>query len=119
VVENGVRVDEYLWTDDPDIYAAGDCCSFPHPLYDGSRIRLEAWRNVRDQGNVVATNMLGGKDANATVPWFWSDQYDQTLQVAGLSDEGANMIERELEGAQLFFHLDANGRLVAASGIGA
>ena len=77
-VENGVRVDEYLRIDDPDIYAAGDCCSFPHPLYDGRRIRLEAWRNAQDQGNVVATNMLGGKDAYAAVPWFWSDQYDQT-----------------------------------------
>jgi 3-phenylpropionate/trans-cinnamate dioxygenase ferredoxin reductase component len=117
-VENGVRVDEYLRTDDSDIYAAGDCCSFPHPLYDGRRIRLEAWRNAQDQGNVVATNMLGGKDAYAAVPWFWSDQYDQTLQVAGLSDEGASMVERELVGAQLFFHLDADGRLVAASGIG-
>jgi 3-phenylpropionate/trans-cinnamate dioxygenase ferredoxin reductase subunit len=117
-VENGVRVDEYLRTDDPDIYAGGDCCSFPHPLYGGRRIRLEAWRNAQDQGNVAATNMLGGKDKYAAVPWFWSDQYDQTLQVAGLCDEGTRMVERELEGGRLFFHLDADGRLVAASGIG-
>jgi 3-phenylpropionate/trans-cinnamate dioxygenase ferredoxin reductase component len=62
--------------------------------------------------------MLGGKDKYAAVPWFWSDQYDQTLQVAGLCDEGTRMVERELEGGRLFFHLDADGRLVAASGIG-
>ncbi len=117
-VDNGVRVDERLRTDDPDVYAAGDCCSFPHPLYAGRRIRLEAWRNAQDQGNVAATNMLGGDEAYAAVPWFWSDQYDETLQVAGLSDEGVTTVERDLGAGRLFFHLATDGRIVAASGVG-
>lgn len=117
-VENGITVDGQLRTDDPDIYAAGDCCSFPHALYGGRRIRLEAWRNAQDQGSLAASNMLGGQDHYCAVPWSWSDQYDQTLQVAGLTDEGVSMVERELDEACLYFHLAANGRLVAVSAIG-
>ncbi len=116
--DNGVKVDAQLRTDDPDVYAAGDCCSFPHPLYGGRRIRLEAWRNAQDQGTFAAANMLGSEETFSAVPWFWSDQYDETLQVAGLSDEATVMIQRRLDGGSLFFHLDASGRLVAASGIG-
>ncbi len=59
-VENGIRCSETLMTSDPDIYAAGDCCSFPHPLFGGKRLRLEAWRNATDQANVATANMLGG-----------------------------------------------------------
>ena len=62
--------------------------------------------------------MLGGDAVHDAVPWFWSDQYDETLQVAGLSDEAVVTVERPLDGASLFFGLDAAGRLVAASGIG-
>lgn len=117
-VENGVKVDAHLRTSDPDVFAAGDCCSFPHPLYDDRRIRLEAWRNAQDQGNVAAANMMGGSEAYAAVPWFWSDQYDETLQVAGLSDGAATTVERDLGAGTLYFHLADDGRLVAVSGIG-
>lgn len=117
-VENGVRADAHLRTSDPDVFAAGDCCSFPHPLYAGRRLRLEAWRNAQDQGNVAARNMLGGVEVFAAVPWFWSDQYDQTLQVAGLADEGRTIVERDLGAGRLFFHLADDGRLVGVSGIG-
>lgn len=87
-IENGIYVDEMLVTSDPDIFAAGDCCSFPHTLYEGRRIRLEAWRNAQDQGTHVAFNMLGATDTYKALPWFWSDQYDLTLQVSGLPDSG-------------------------------
>lgn len=117
-IENGIRVDEQLRTSATDIYAAGDCCSFPHPLFDGRRLRLEAWRNAQDQGNVAARNMLGGTEEFAAVPWFWSDQYDQTLQVAGLPDEGPRIITRDLGQAILDFHLADDGRLVGVSAIG-
>ncbi len=118
-IDNGVAADAGLRTSDPDIYAAGDCCSFPHGLYAARRLRLEAWRNAQDQGNLAARNMLGGHEAYAAVPWFWSDQYDETLQIAGLPDEGRETVVRDLgEGAKLFFHLAADGRLVAASGVG-
>jgi 3-phenylpropionate/trans-cinnamate dioxygenase ferredoxin reductase subunit len=118
-VENGIRVDDRLRTEDPAIFAAGDCCAFPLALYGGRRVRLEAWRNAQDQGTLAARNMLGKDEAHNAVPWFWSDQYDLTLQVAGLVDEGVEVVRRDFgDGAFILFHLDANGRLVAASGIG-
>ncbi len=117
-LDNGIKVDAYLRTSAPDVFAAGDCCSFPHPLFGGRRLRLEAWRNAQDQGNAAAANMLGMEQVFAAIPWFWSDQYDQTLQVAGLPDEGKTMVERDLGEGRIYFHLDGEGRLVGASGIG-
>nr|WP_314085666.1 FAD-dependent oxidoreductase [uncultured Shinella sp.] len=118
-VENGIAVDGLLRTSDPDIFAAGDCTSYPLPLYGGRRIRLESWRNAQEQGQLAAANMLGGAEAHTAVPWFWSDQYDMTLQIAGLADGAATTVRRDMgEGAFILFHLDAEGRLIAASGIG-
>lgn len=118
-VDNGIAVDATLATADPDIFAAGDCAACAHPLYAGRRIRLEAWRNAQDQGALAARNMLGRGEAIAAVPWFWSDQYELTLQIAGLADEGRTTVARDLgDGAQLLFHLAADGRLVAAGGVG-
>ena len=118
-LDNGIAVDETLTTSGSDIMAAGDYCSFPHPLYEGRRIRLEAWRNAQDQGSAVARTMLGTGNPFTAVPWFWSDQYDQHLQIAGLADGSATTIERDVgEGAVVLFHLAADGRLLAASGLG-
>ncbi|TPJ35163.1 FAD-dependent oxidoreductase [Mesorhizobium sp. B2-8-3] len=118
-IDNGIAVDEHLRTADPDIFAAGDCCSFPLAVYGGRRVRLEAWRNAQEQGALAAKNMLGAKEAHAAVPWFWSDQYGLTLQIAGLSDEGKSIVRRDFDdGAFILFHLAEDGRLVAASGIG-
>ncbi|MFC5405327.1 NAD(P)/FAD-dependent oxidoreductase [Cohnella soli] len=117
--DNGIKADEYLRTSDPDIFAAGDCCSFPHPLYGGRRIRLEAWRNAQDQGAHVAANMLGGNTPYVGIPWFWSDQYDETLEVTGLTDGSETNVHRNVgSSGQLIFHLAQDGRLVSASGIG-
>jgi len=118
-IDNGIAVDAQLRSSDPDIFAAGDCCSFPLAVYGGRRVRLEAWRNAQEQGALAARNMLGAGEAHAAVPWFWSDQYGLTLQIAGLSDEGKSMVRRDLDdGAFILFHLAEDGRLVAASGIG-
>jgi 3-phenylpropionate/trans-cinnamate dioxygenase ferredoxin reductase component len=117
-VENGITCDETLRTSDPDIYAAGDCCSFPHRLFGSKRMRLEAWRNATDQANVATGNMLGGSKAYMAVPWFWSDQYDLSLQIAGSPADGVAMVRREVGDGFVVFHLDGAGRLVAASGIG-
>ncbi|HWA50085.1 MAG TPA: FAD-dependent oxidoreductase [Dongiaceae bacterium] len=118
-IENGIRVDGRLTTSDPDIFAAGDCCSFPHPLYGERRVRLEAWRNALDQGALAARNMLGAGQTYDTVPWFWSDQYELTLHIAGLSDQCTRHVKRNLgDGAELHFHLGEDGRLMAASGFG-
>ena len=118
-IDNGIACDETLKTSDPDIYASGDCCSFPHGLFGAKRMRLEAWRNATDQANVATENMLGGAKPYMAVPWFWSDQYDLSLQIAGSPSDGVETVRRQLsESAFVIFHRDAEGRLVAASGIG-
>ena len=118
-VDNGIAVDGRLRTSDPAIFAAGDCTSYPLSLYGDRRIRLESWRNAQEQGQLAAANMLGGAETHSAVPWFWSDQYDMTLQIAGLADGAVTTVRREMgEGAFILFHLDAEGRLIAASGIG-
>lgn len=112
-IENGIVVDEYLCTSDADILAAGDCCNFPLSIYGGRHVRLESWRNAQEQGALAAQNMLGEASPVGVAPWFWSDQYDLTLQVAGLLDEAAMTIERlQEDGGLILFHLAADGRLV-------
>lgn len=81
-LDNGVAVDARSRTSDPDIFAAGDCASFP---YRGTRIRLESVPNAIDQGENAALNMLGRGEDYVAKPWFWSDQYDCKLQIAGLN----------------------------------
>jgi 3-phenylpropionate/trans-cinnamate dioxygenase ferredoxin reductase subunit len=118
-IDNGIAVNERLETSGADIFAAGDCCSFPLALYGGRRVRLESWRNAQEQGTLAAGNMLGEGSGISAVPWFWSDQYDLTLQIAGLADGATTLLRRDLsDGAFILFHLDDTGRLLAASGIG-
>jgi 3-phenylpropionate/trans-cinnamate dioxygenase ferredoxin reductase subunit len=118
-IDNGIAVDATLRTSDPDIYAVGDCCSFPHAVFHGARIRLESWRNAQDQGAFVAENLLGAENPYTAIPWFWSDQYELTLQVAGLPAAGAEIVERSGgEDTVLLFHVAQDGQLVGASGIG-
>ncbi len=81
-LDNGIAVDAQGHTSDPAIWAAGDCASFP---YKGARIRLESVQNAIDQAELVADNMLGANKDYAPFPWFWSDQYDVKLQIAGLN----------------------------------
>ena len=119
LIDNGIAVDEHLRTSDPDIFAAGDCCSFPHPLYGQKRMRLESWRAAQEQGAYVARAVLGATEPYSAVPWFWSDHYDLSLQIAGMPSEGTKTVMRSLDQESvLLFHLDEAGRLVAASGIG-
>jgi 3-phenylpropionate/trans-cinnamate dioxygenase ferredoxin reductase subunit len=117
-IENGIAVDSMLRTSDPAIYAAGDVCSFFHPLY-GRQIRLESWKNAEDQARIAARNMLGYEETCSAVPWFWSDQYDMTIQIAGLPALGTSTVVRETgASSRVFFALDADGVLVGASGVG-
>jgi len=71
-IENGIAVDETLATSDPAIFAAGDCCSFPHPLYEHRRVRLESWRSAQELGTLATRNILGQAEPISAVPWFWS-----------------------------------------------
>ena len=118
-LDNGIACDSGMQTSDPHIFAVGDCCSFPHPVFGNARLRLEAWRNASDQAVIAVENMLGGTRVYEAVPWFWSDQFDLTLQIAGMPGLGTSVIRRSLkDGAFILCHLDAVGRLVGASGIG-
>ncbi len=118
-LDNGIACNTYLQTSDPLIFAVGDCCSFPHPIFGNERLRLEAWRNASDQASVAVENMIGGHRPYDAVPWFWTDQYELNLQIAGLPQRGISTVERvPREGAMILCHLDGTGRLVGASGIG-
>lgn len=117
-VDRGIVVDAMLASSDPDIFAAGDVCAFPHPLAP-ELLRLESWRNADAQGALAARNMLGAAEAYRELPWFWSDQYELTLQIAGFPEQAERIVERDVGAkAKLLFHLDGAGRLVAVSGAG-
>ena len=83
-VENGVCVDEFGQTSDPDIFAAGDCTSHFSSIY-GRHLRLESVQNATDQAKAVADSLLNQRKPYRALPWFWSDQYDVKLQILGLS----------------------------------
>ncbi|MBA8879207.1 NAD(P)/FAD-dependent oxidoreductase [Phyllobacterium myrsinacearum] len=112
---NGVLTDAGLRTSDPHIYAAGDCAAVLQA--NGSHVRFECWRNARAQAETAARNMAGTTVNFTTIPWFWSDQYDLGLQVAGLSQPGHASVVRPLSNGEMEFYLD-EGRLIAAAGLG-
>lgn len=119
VTGNGIVTDATLRTSDPHIYAAGDCCLFPHELFNGTQMRLESWRNAQNQGSLAGENMLGADKPCKVVPWLWSDQYEITIQIAGLPDAAQPFIFREPSpGTLIAFQLGRDGRLQSASGIG-
>jgi 3-phenylpropionate/trans-cinnamate dioxygenase ferredoxin reductase subunit len=118
-IDNGIACDNHLRTSDAGIFAAGDCCSFPHPLFGGARMRLESWRSAADQASVAVRNMLGGYAEYTAVPWFWSDQHDLTLQIAGMPSQSGRQVRRSIaENAFILCSLNDDGRLVGAGGIG-
>ena len=84
-VENGIVVDEYARTSDPNIVAAGDCAKLPSGFYQ-RRIRLESVNNAMEQARTAAASLMGVEKIYDSVPWFWSDQYDLKLQMVGLSE---------------------------------
>jgi 3-phenylpropionate/trans-cinnamate dioxygenase ferredoxin reductase component len=83
-VGNGIIVDEFGRTSSADIYACGDCASYEHP-FAGQAVRLESVQNAGDQARAVASKIAGKDKPYVAVPWFWSDQYDVKLQMAGLT----------------------------------
>ena len=93
-VENGIKVDSFCQTSDNNILAAGDCANFPNGL---SRLRLESVGNAIEQAECAAMTALGYREAYQAKPWFWSDQYDTKLQIAGLSSGYDRVLERRNE----------------------
>ncbi len=83
-VANGIEVNEHCQTSDPDIYAAGDVTWHHNPIYD-RHLRLESVPNATEQAKTVALHICDKPKAYNSLPWFWSDQFDLKLQIAGLS----------------------------------
>jgi len=107
--DNGIAVDAQGRTDDPAIWAAGDCASFP---YGGGRLRLESVPNAIDMAECVADNIMGLGQDYVPKPWFWSDQYDVKLQIAGLGAGHDRIVTRGAGGAVSFWYY-AGDRLLA------
>jgi 3-phenylpropionate/trans-cinnamate dioxygenase ferredoxin reductase subunit len=118
-VDNGIVVDTRCRTGDPNIHAIGDCTSHPNAIYD-RRIRLESVHNALEQAKTAATDICGGAAEYTQVPWFWSDQYDLKLQIAGLSEGYDQVIIRGDRQKQSFSCLYLrNGVLIACDSINA
>jgi 3-phenylpropionate/trans-cinnamate dioxygenase ferredoxin reductase subunit len=109
--DNGIVVNQQCQTSDPHIYAAGDCASFER---NGARIRLESVQNAADQGDLVARIIAGEDSSYTALPWFWSDQYDCKLQIAGLNIGYTQTVLRtgaKPEGQSVWYYRDE--RLIA------
>lgn len=116
-VGNGIRVDEFCRTTAPGIYAAGDVANHYHPLFD-RRMRVEHFDNATRQGAVAAMNMLGFRTRYEDPHWFWSDQYDHSLQYVGHAERWDDIVVRgsiEDRDFVAFFMLD--GKIAGAFGL--
>ena len=92
-IDDGVLVDERCQTSKAGIYAIGDCARQDHPMYQRS-LRLESIQNATDQAKTAAAALCGKPAPAAALPWFWSDQYDLKLQIAGLSQGFDDIVVR-------------------------
>jgi 3-phenylpropionate/trans-cinnamate dioxygenase ferredoxin reductase subunit len=108
-LDNGIAVDALGRTSVPGIWAAGDCASFP---WQGERIRLESVPNAIDHAEAMAAAMLGGTDPYVAKPWFWSDQFDVKLQIAGLNAGYDRVVVRDDAGARSHWYY-AGDRLLS------
>ena len=117
-VDNGIVVDSRLMTSDPRIFAVGDCCNYLHTSYLGRRVRLESVPNAADHARICAAAICGRTVPLHAVPWFWSDQYDLKLQIAGLSSGYDAIAMRGRQESESFsvFYLRA-GAVIAADSI--
>ncbi|ETA52533.1 NAD(P)/FAD-dependent oxidoreductase [Ponticoccus alexandrii] len=109
-IDNGILVNAQGQTSDPAIWAAGDCAAFPQ---GDAVMRLESVGNAIDMGELVAENILGAGRAYAARPWFWSDQYDTKLQIAGLNAGYDQIVTRRAEDGALSHWYYAGERLLA------
>jgi len=116
-IDNGIVVDDRCQSTDPDIFAIGDCCAHPSSIY-ARRIRLESVHNALEQAKTAASNICGQEEHYSQVPWFWSDQYDLKLQIAGLSEGYDQVVIRGDENERKFacFYL-RDGILIAVDAI--
>jgi len=117
-IDNGIVVDEYARTSDKDILAAGDCTSHYNPIYQ-RHLRLESVQNALDQASVAANTICGNLKPYSALPWFWSDQYDLKLQIAGLSQGYTDVVVRgDIDASRSFaaFYM-REGKLLAVDAV--
>ncbi|WP_293367548.1 FAD-dependent oxidoreductase [Nevskia sp.] len=116
-VDNGIVVDEYGQTSDPDIWSAGDCANRPSAML-GGRVRLESVPNAMEQARYAARALMGQPKAYDELPWFWSDQYELKLQMCGLSNGYDRLVVRGSTANRSFsaFYLK-QGRVIAADAV--
>jgi 3-phenylpropionate/trans-cinnamate dioxygenase ferredoxin reductase subunit len=116
-VSNGILVDKRLRTEDESIYAIGDCANHPNPFARG-HVRIESVQNAVDQAKCVAAAILGRSENYRAVPWFWTDQFDIKLQMAGLSGGCGQVVTRgELESRKFSLFYFRDGRLAAVDSV--
>ncbi len=109
-LENGIKTDSLGRTSNHHIWAAGDCASFP---WKGGRLRLESVGNAIDMAEAVAANIMGAGTEYHAQPWFWSDQYDTKLQIAGLNTGYDHIVTRGPEGDSVSFWYYKGDELLA------
>ena len=109
-IENGIKVDAHGRTSAAQVWAAGDCTSFP---YQDGRIRLESVPNAIEQAECVAQNIMGAAKDYLAKPWFWSDQYDVKLQIAGLNTGYDRVVTRRADAASVGFWYYRGDQLLA------
>jgi 3-phenylpropionate/trans-cinnamate dioxygenase ferredoxin reductase subunit len=115
--DNGVWVDEHCRTSDPNVYAAGDCTNHPSARY-GRRVRLESVDNAVEQAKTAAANICGKPARHEHIPWFWSDQYDVKLQIAGLAQGYDQTVVRgDAESGSFALYYLSGGELLAVDAI--
>ena len=118
IIDNGIACDGHGRTSDRNIWAAGDCASFPAPAGASARLRLESVGNAIDSAEIVADNMLGAGRLYMPKPWFWSDQYDAKLQIAGLGTGYDRIVTRkgdQTHGGSVWYF--AGDRLIAVDAL--
>jgi len=115
-VANGIVVDEFLRTEDPHVYAIGDCAIFPHADI-GARVRLESVQNATDQARAVAAALTGRPVPFEKVAWFWSHQGDLNLQIAGLSTGGDTTIAKPGPDGRFSAYVFASERLISVESV--
>jgi len=116
-VSNGIAVNEHLQTQNEDIFAIGDCAEHPC-TFANARLRLESVQNAADQAQCVAATIAGKKEIYRALPWFWTDQFDVKLQMAGISHGHDRIVTRgHRESGKLSVFYFKNDRLIAVDSI--
>jgi 3-phenylpropionate/trans-cinnamate dioxygenase ferredoxin reductase subunit len=116
-IANGIAVNEYLHTNNENIFAIGDCAEHPC-VFANARIRLESVQNAADQAQCVAATIAGRRNVYRALPWFWTDQFDVKLQMAGISHGHDCVVARgNAESRKLSVFYFKAGRLIAIDSI--